>query len=218
MLRLLMIRNKILMVAVCVHFWICSYIAIMVLEISSIAATGLCMELWFVYILRVLAALKCSLDIDGDSITKNSMFDGRRFMRGYLIKGKLGSFVSFREMITSQLQGKLWLYDEVRIVVGSVVVGGDGVVKDECLNLECHSEELVLLYSMVDGVGKLRTVGERKYRPTQRVPLTPDSVDSAADPFLQIHDHHCSMERFEGLKRKLVPLHSCPITMLTFGG
>ncbi|GJR68665.1 hypothetical protein Tco_0014730 [Tanacetum coccineum] len=25
-----------------------------------------------------------------------------------------GSFVSFREMITSQLQGKLWLYDEVR--------------------------------------------------------------------------------------------------------
>ncbi|GJT30893.1 retrovirus-related pol polyprotein from transposon TNT 1-94 [Tanacetum coccineum] len=33
---------------------------------------------------------------------------------GYLIKGKLGSFVSFREMITSQLQGKLWLYDKVR--------------------------------------------------------------------------------------------------------
>ncbi|GJV21944.1 reverse transcriptase domain-containing protein [Tanacetum coccineum] len=30
-----------------------------------------------------------------------------------LAKGKLGSFVSFREMITSQLQGKLWLYDEV---------------------------------------------------------------------------------------------------------
>ncbi|GJY57740.1 integrase, catalytic region, zinc finger, CCHC-type containing protein [Tanacetum coccineum] len=30
-------------------------------------------------------------------------------------KSKLrGSFVSFREMITSQLQGKLWLYDEVR--------------------------------------------------------------------------------------------------------
>ncbi|GJR79126.1 hypothetical protein Tco_0149911 [Tanacetum coccineum] len=28
--------------------------------------------------------------------------------------GKLGSFVSFREMITSQLQEKLWLYDEVR--------------------------------------------------------------------------------------------------------
>ncbi|GJT74607.1 hypothetical protein Tco_1041332 [Tanacetum coccineum] len=25
-------------------------------------------------------------------------------------------FVSFREMITSQLQGKLWLYDEVRIM------------------------------------------------------------------------------------------------------
>ncbi|GJW14819.1 hypothetical protein Tco_0018952 [Tanacetum coccineum] len=32
---------------------------------------------------------------------------------GYLIKGKLGS-VSFMEMTTSQLQGKLWLYDEVR--------------------------------------------------------------------------------------------------------
>ncbi|GJW48614.1 hypothetical protein Tco_0080260 [Tanacetum coccineum] len=30
-----------------------------------------------------------------------------------LAKGKLRSFVSFREMITSQLQGKLWPYDEV---------------------------------------------------------------------------------------------------------
>ncbi|GJY57849.1 reverse transcriptase domain-containing protein [Tanacetum coccineum] len=33
------------------------------------------------------------------------------------VKGKLSTkedFVSFREMITSQLQGKLWLYDEVR--------------------------------------------------------------------------------------------------------
>ncbi|GJS40448.1 hypothetical protein Tco_0565491 [Tanacetum coccineum] len=32
---------------------------------------------------------------------------------GDMIQRKLGSFVSFREMITSQLQGKLWLYDEV---------------------------------------------------------------------------------------------------------
>ncbi|GJR25359.1 hypothetical protein Tco_1101591 [Tanacetum coccineum] len=32
--------------------------------------------------------------------------------KGNLLKGK---FVSFREMITSQLQGKLWLYDEVRV-------------------------------------------------------------------------------------------------------
>ncbi|GJR07629.1 retrovirus-related pol polyprotein from transposon TNT 1-94 [Tanacetum coccineum] len=34
---------------------------------------------------------------------------------GDMIQRKLGSFVSFREMITSQLQGKLWLYDEVRL-------------------------------------------------------------------------------------------------------
>ncbi|GKA66431.1 hypothetical protein Tco_0766239, partial [Tanacetum coccineum] len=33
---------------------------------------------------------------------------------GDMIQRKLGSFVSFREMITSQLQGKLWLYVEVR--------------------------------------------------------------------------------------------------------
>ncbi|GJV93263.1 hypothetical protein Tco_1541076 [Tanacetum coccineum] len=33
---------------------------------------------------------------------------------GDMIQRKLGSFVSFREMITSQLQGKLRLYDEVR--------------------------------------------------------------------------------------------------------
>ncbi|GJR70865.1 hypothetical protein Tco_0016930 [Tanacetum coccineum] len=32
---------------------------------------------------------------------------------GDMIQRKLESFVSFREMITSQLQGKLWLYDEV---------------------------------------------------------------------------------------------------------
>ncbi|GJT89145.1 retrovirus-related pol polyprotein from transposon TNT 1-94 [Tanacetum coccineum] len=31
-------------------------------------------------------------------------------------KGSIEDFVSFREMITSQLQGKLWLYDEVRWV------------------------------------------------------------------------------------------------------
>ncbi|GJU02822.1 hypothetical protein Tco_1113160 [Tanacetum coccineum] len=30
-------------------------------------------------------------------------------------RGSIEDFVSFREMITSQLQGKLWLYDEVRI-------------------------------------------------------------------------------------------------------
>ncbi|GJU98927.1 hypothetical protein Tco_1328198, partial [Tanacetum coccineum] len=29
-------------------------------------------------------------------------------------KGSFEDFVSFREMITSQLQGKLWLYDEVQ--------------------------------------------------------------------------------------------------------
>ncbi|GJV76722.1 hypothetical protein Tco_1508306 [Tanacetum coccineum] len=29
-------------------------------------------------------------------------------------RGSIEDFVSFREMITSQLQGKLWLYDEVR--------------------------------------------------------------------------------------------------------
>ncbi|GJZ89242.1 hypothetical protein Tco_0661024 [Tanacetum coccineum] len=30
-------------------------------------------------------------------------------------RGSIEDFVSFREMITSQLQGKLWLYDEVRM-------------------------------------------------------------------------------------------------------
>ncbi|GJR43578.1 hypothetical protein Tco_1311681, partial [Tanacetum coccineum] len=30
-------------------------------------------------------------------------------------RGSIEDFVSFREMITSQLQGKLWLYDEVRV-------------------------------------------------------------------------------------------------------
>ncbi|GJY01161.1 hypothetical protein Tco_0359313 [Tanacetum coccineum] len=46
--------------------------------------------------------------------------DESRIVKGLIICGdmiqrKLGSFVSFREMITSQLQGKLWLYDEVRM-------------------------------------------------------------------------------------------------------
>ncbi|GJT51511.1 putative ribonuclease H-like domain-containing protein [Tanacetum coccineum] len=31
-------------------------------------------------------------------------------------RGSIEDFVSFREMITSQLQGKLWLYDEVRLM------------------------------------------------------------------------------------------------------
>ncbi|GKD23516.1 hypothetical protein Tco_1225219, partial [Tanacetum coccineum] len=33
---------------------------------------------------------------------------------------------------------------------------------DECPNLECHKDELVLLCRMVGGIGKLESVGEMK--------------------------------------------------------
>ncbi|GJT14446.1 retrovirus-related pol polyprotein from transposon TNT 1-94 [Tanacetum coccineum] len=40
-------------------------------------------------------------------------------------RGSIEDFVSFREMITSQLQGKLWLYDEVQTNAPLLVVDGD---------------------------------------------------------------------------------------------
>ncbi|GJV23406.1 hypothetical protein Tco_1376101 [Tanacetum coccineum] len=48
--------------------------------------------------------------------------DRKLIICGDMIQRKLGSFVSFREMITSQLQGKLWLYDEVRTRLCLVLV------------------------------------------------------------------------------------------------
>ncbi|GJX94882.1 putative ribonuclease H-like domain-containing protein [Tanacetum coccineum] len=50
--------------------------------------------------------------------TARSISTAKLIICGDMIQRKLGSFVSFREMITSQLQGKLWLYDEVRILEG----------------------------------------------------------------------------------------------------
>ncbi|GJY23175.1 hypothetical protein Tco_0396833 [Tanacetum coccineum] len=42
-------------------------------------------------------------------------------------------------------------------------------MNSECPNLECHSDELVLLCSMVGVTGRLGSVGEMKYRLSQKV-------------------------------------------------
>ncbi|GJT99568.1 retrovirus-related pol polyprotein from transposon TNT 1-94 [Tanacetum coccineum] len=69
------------------------------------------------YLLALEITCSCFHDFIDKDLIDLVLPDVRRYvvvLTGYLIKGKLGSFVSFREMITSQLQGKLWLYDEVR--------------------------------------------------------------------------------------------------------
>ncbi|GKA72107.1 hypothetical protein Tco_0778323 [Tanacetum coccineum] len=53
-------------------------------------------------------------ELESLKLQENQPVDGVLIICGDMIQRKLGSFVSFREMITSQLQGKLWLYDEVR--------------------------------------------------------------------------------------------------------
>ncbi|GJQ89769.1 hypothetical protein Tco_0000908 [Tanacetum coccineum] len=45
-------------------------------------------------------------------------------------RGSIEDFVSFREMITSQLQGKLWLYDEVHEQIDSQHVVSEQVALD----------------------------------------------------------------------------------------
>ncbi|GJY98590.1 hypothetical protein Tco_0515500 [Tanacetum coccineum] len=54
-------------------------------------------------------------------------------------RGSIEDFVSFREMITSQLQGKLWLYDEVQTNVISIADS------EETLMLEEESRSKMLL-------------------------------------------------------------------------
>ncbi|GJT20186.1 hypothetical protein Tco_0878892 [Tanacetum coccineum] len=69
------------------------------------------------YLLALEITCSCFHDFIDKDLIDLVLPDVRRYvvvLTGYLIKGKLGSFVSFREMITSQLQGKLWLYDEVQ--------------------------------------------------------------------------------------------------------
>ncbi|GKA74716.1 hypothetical protein Tco_0781018 [Tanacetum coccineum] len=46
------------------------------------------------------------------STTADQVKDSNSYLKS---RGSIEDFVSFREMITSQLQGKLWLYDEVRM-------------------------------------------------------------------------------------------------------
>ncbi|GKB05593.1 retrovirus-related pol polyprotein from transposon TNT 1-94, partial [Tanacetum coccineum] len=58
------------------------------------------------------------ISTSGEALIKGFMMKfilGVAWYKGNLLKGK---FVSFREMITSQLQGKLWLYDEVHVDYG----------------------------------------------------------------------------------------------------
>ncbi|GJS34362.1 hypothetical protein Tco_0532744 [Tanacetum coccineum] len=69
------------------------------------------------YLLALEITCSCFHDFIDKDLIDLVLPDVRRYvvvLTGYLIKGKLGSFVSFREMITSQLQGKLWLYDEYK--------------------------------------------------------------------------------------------------------
>ncbi|GKA81928.1 hypothetical protein Tco_0788676 [Tanacetum coccineum] len=61
------------------------------------------------YLLLLLDLNQGEEDLQRRCATYRSLVELHGY-KGNLIKGK---FVSFREMITSQLQGKLWLYDEV---------------------------------------------------------------------------------------------------------
>ncbi|GJX48409.1 hypothetical protein Tco_0273599, partial [Tanacetum coccineum] len=75
-------------------------------------------------IVVVVSAVVLILDTDGQEHGRRlQRYDLQLTMCGDIVKdsnsylksrGSIEDFVSFREMITSQLQGKLWLYDEVR--------------------------------------------------------------------------------------------------------
>ncbi|GJZ20346.1 putative ribonuclease H-like domain-containing protein [Tanacetum coccineum] len=57
----------------------------------------------------------CSLDVSTASVKSNELIYVWWYVHGDLkSKRSIEEFVSFRETITSQLQGKLWLYDEVQ--------------------------------------------------------------------------------------------------------
>ncbi|GJT34533.1 putative reverse transcriptase domain-containing protein [Tanacetum coccineum] len=58
---------------------------------------------------------------------------------------KLGSFVSFREMITSQLQGKLWLYDEVRAQCSHLLSLSMCLIEDEDFVKRLRSTYILVL-------------------------------------------------------------------------
>ncbi|GJQ94244.1 hypothetical protein Tco_0005383 [Tanacetum coccineum] len=56
-------------------------------------------------------------------------------------RGSIEDFVSFREMITSQLQGKLWLYDEVRAQCSHLLSLSMCLIEDEdfCQEAQGHA-------------------------------------------------------------------------------
>ncbi|GJZ32808.1 hypothetical protein Tco_0578244, partial [Tanacetum coccineum] len=66
------------------------------------------------HILKLWLAFKITFScLNGVAKTcENLAKDSNSYLKS---KGSIEDFVSFREMITSQLQGKLWLYDEVRL-------------------------------------------------------------------------------------------------------
>ncbi|GJS97120.1 putative reverse transcriptase domain-containing protein [Tanacetum coccineum] len=58
----------------------------------------------------------CQLSTEGLIMCGDMFKDSNSYLKS---RGSIEDFVSFREMITTQLQGKLWLYDEVRILTSS---------------------------------------------------------------------------------------------------
>ncbi|GKD12489.1 hypothetical protein Tco_1196896 [Tanacetum coccineum] len=145
------------------------------------------------YLLALEITCSCFHDFIDKDLIDLVLPDVRRYivvLTGYQIDGKLKSFVSFTEMITSQLQGKLRLYDELRMYKLDLVILAPKVKN----NREAHKyylkhtiEQAAILRVVVEQAKSRNPLDSASYSACMYVKLIQELLGYVRDTCPDIH-------------------------------